>query len=138
MNLPRGFSQQQCEDQPYIFTVILLMLTFYFRQIWSASGNGEIKLWDIRKSASVKTFQSVESLTAFAVHDYASVFAVGSSKQKIKVFNFSGDDTLIRYHEGFLGQRIGPVTCLKFHPYLDLLAAGAADYLISIYTKRIH
>jgi hypothetical protein len=23
----------------------------------------------------------------------------------------------IRYHEGFLGQRIGPVSCLAFHPY---------------------
>ena len=41
----------------------------------------------------------------------------------------------IRYHDGFLGQRIGPVSCLAFHPNKPLLAAGATDSIISIYTN---
>jgi regulator-associated protein of mTOR len=70
--------------------------------------------------------------------------------------NLSGEEvSLIRYHDGFLGQRIGPVSCLAFHPYVHskknilyyafltfivffcryqiLLAAGATDSIISIY-----
>jgi hypothetical protein len=43
----------------------------------------------------------------------------GSRQQKIKVFNFQGDElNMIRYHVGFLGQRIGPISCLAFHPYV--------------------
>lgn len=30
----------------------------------------------------------------------------------------------IRYHDGFLGQRIAAVNCLAFHPYRPLLACG--------------
>jgi hypothetical protein len=34
--------------------------------------------------------------------------------------NFNGEElSLIRYHDGFLGQRIGPVSCLAFHPYVE-------------------
>jgi regulator-associated protein of mTOR len=43
---------------------------------------------------------------------------------------------MIRYHDGFLGQRIGPVTCLAYHPYLLLMASGASDCIVSLYTKR--
>jgi hypothetical protein len=39
----------------------------------------------------------------------------------------------IRYFDGFLGARIGPVTCLAFHPTRMLLAVGSTDSLLSIY-----
>ena len=39
-----------------------------------------------------------------------------------------------RYHEGFLGQRIGPVLSLAFHPFRMQLAMGAADNVISVYS----
>lgn len=69
-------------------------------------------------------------------------------------------DTLgmIRYHEGFLGQvtycllhilqpekltsrpldiqRIGPVSCLAFHPHKLYLAAGATDSIVSVYSHH--
>lgn len=41
----------------------------------------------------------------------------------------------IRYFDGFLGARIGPVTCLAFHPKKVLLAVGATDTQLSIYSS---
>lgn len=42
----------------------------------------------------------------------------GSANQSIKVLNMNGDVlSNIRYHDGFIGQRIGPLSCLAFHPY---------------------
>lgn len=58
----------------------------------------------------------------------------GSQDQRIKVMNFNSEElSLIRYHDGFLGQRIGPVSSLSFHPFQILLAAGATDSIVSIY-----
>lgn len=39
----------------------------------------------------------------------------------------------IKYHEGFMGARIGPVSCLAFHPQRAMLAAGSSDASVSIY-----
>jgi WD40 repeat protein len=62
------------------------------------------------------------------------VMAAGSRNQFIKVFDLKGEVTnLIRYHDGFLGTRIGPVSSLAFHPRLLLMAAGASDSVVSIY-----
>ena len=107
----------------------------------SCSVVGDVKLWDHRNmSKSLKTLQAHregEPCTAFAVHDYAPVFASGSHKQFIRIFD-TQNSTLsrIHFHDGFLGQRIGPVSCLAFHPYKMCLAAGATDSIISIYTER--
>ncbi len=60
--------------------------------------------------------------------------ASGSYNQFIKVFTLDGETlNVIRYNDGFLGQRIGSVACLSFHPYKLLLAAGATDSIISTY-----
>lgn len=40
---------------------------------------------------------------------------------------------VIRFHEGFMGHRIGPVSCLAFHPHKVTLAAGSIDCLLTIY-----
>ena len=40
----------------------------------------------------------------------------------------------IRYFDGFLGARIGPVTALAFHPTRMLLAVGATDSVLSVYS----
>ncbi len=40
----------------------------------------------------------------------------------------------LRYHQGFLGQRIGPVSCLSFHRHKMFLGIGATDSIVSIYT----
>lgn len=50
------------------------------------------------------------------------------------MFKSDGEQlALIRYHEGFLGERIGPVSCLAFHPHRLFLAAGATDSVVAIY-----
>ncbi|KAF0700295.1 Aste57867_9173 [Aphanomyces stellatus] len=107
-------------------------------QLLSGSVSGELKFWDLRyQKTSVKTFDAHRSsMTALAVHQYAPLFATGSHNQFIKVFRQDGEQlALIRYHEGFLGERIGPVSCLAFHPHRLLLAAGATDSLIAIYSS---
>ncbi|RLN93469.1 hypothetical protein BBJ28_00003372 [Nothophytophthora sp. Chile5] len=65
--------------------------------------------------------------------DFASS---GSHNQFIKVFRSDGEQlALIRYHEGFLGERIGPVSCLAFHPHRLFLAAGATDSVVAVYSS---
>ncbi|OQR91926.1 regulatory-associated protein of mTOR [Achlya hypogyna] len=108
-------------------------------ELLSGSVTGELKFWDLRyHKTSVRTLEAHRSpMTALAVHNYAPVFArsSGSHNQFIKVFRHDGEQlALIRYHEGFLGERIGPVSCLAFHPHRLLLAAGATDSLIALYS----
>lgn len=50
------------------------------------------------------------------------------------VCNFDALNCFCRYHDGFLGQRISPVACLAFHPYKMMLAAGANDTIVSVYS----
>ena len=98
--------------------------------------DGSVKLWDIRRlSQPSRTISCVKGdATAMTVHDFLPLFAVGSQSQKVKVFNFEGEElSMIRYHDGFLGQRIGPLSCLAFHPYRPYLAAGARDSIVSVY-----
>lgn len=42
----------------------------------------------------------------------------GSMNQFIAVYNANGDViSNIKYYDGFMGQRIGAISCLAFHPY---------------------
>ncbi|GJP30693.1 hypothetical protein CLOM_g4583 [Closterium sp. NIES-68] len=109
--------------------------------IISASSSGEIAFLDARNPG--QPIRRVEAhkghLTALSVHRHLPVMATGSSKQLIRVFNMSGDLlSVVRYHNSFLGQRIGPVSALHFHPYKPLLAAGATDSIVSIYAGETH
>lgn len=108
----------------------------YF-QFVSASQAGDIEFLDIRNPRD--TYLTINahrgSLTALAVHRHAPIIASGSAKQIIKVFSLEGEVLgTIRYYSTFMAQTIGPVSCLTFHPYQVLLAAGAADACVSIYT----
>ncbi|KAL5205507.1 hypothetical protein ABZP36_033716 [Zizania latifolia] len=108
-------------------------------KIVSASQAGDIQFLDVRKA--YEPYLTIEahrgSLTALAVHQHAPVIASGSAKQMIKVFSLEGEQlTIIRYQPSFMGQRIGSVNCLSFHPYKSLLAAGAGNNaLVSIYAE---
>lgn len=45
------------------------------------------------------------------------VIRSGSVNQSISLFDLSGAALhTIKFHEGFMGARIGPVSCLSFHP----------------------
>ncbi|KAK9920305.1 hypothetical protein M0R45_028863 [Rubus argutus] len=105
-------------------------------KIVSACQAGDIQFLDIRNN--IDPYLTIEahrgSLTALAVHRHAPLIASGSAKQLIKVFSLEGEQLgTIRYYPSFMAQKIGPVSCLAFHPYEVLLAAGAADACASIY-----
>ena len=103
----------------------------------SADMKGDVLLSDIRMNRDVMhSIQAHQTrpLNAMAVHDYSPLLATGSHKQFIKILDMKGQ-TLneIRYHEGFLGQRVGPISTLNFHPHKLILGAGALDAFISIH-----
>ncbi|KAK4478407.1 hypothetical protein RD792_013876 [Penstemon davidsonii] len=109
-------------------------------KIVSASQAGNIQFLDMRSAKN--TYLTIDahrgSLTALAVHRHAPLIASGSAKQLIKVFNLEGDPLgTIRYYPTFMAQKIGSVSCLTFHPYQVLLAAGAADACVSIYADEV-
>ena len=106
----------------------------------SASQAGDIQFLDIRnQSDAYLTIDAHRgSLTALAIHRHAPLIASGSAKQLIKVFNLEGEQLgTIRYSPTFMAQKIGSVSCLGFHPYQILLAAGAADACVSIYADEM-
>ncbi|CAL9769463.1 unnamed protein product [Musa acuminata subsp. burmannicoides] len=105
-------------------------------KIVSASQAGDIQFLDIRNQT--EPYLTIDahrgSLTALAIHRHAPIIASGSAKQIVKVFSLRGEQlSIIRYYPTFMAQRIGSVSCLTFHPYRVLLAAGAADACVSIY-----
>ena len=108
-------------------------------EVITASVRGSVKFWDLRTMRSYKTLEVHKSpLTALAVHRCAPIMATGSHAQFIKILTLGGEQlgSIIKYHDGFLGQRIGPVSCLAFHPTKVLLAAGATDSIVSIYGEK--
>lgn len=40
----------------------------------------------------------------------------------------------IRAQSSFLAHKMGPVTCMAFHPYSPMLAAGGGDSVCTVYT----
>jgi len=109
---------------------------------------GGIKFWDLRLPSSIRTVDIQRSpMTALACHPRIPLFATGSTSnpriplfttgsraQYIKLFTPNGDILqVIRNHEQRQKQRIGPVSCLAFHPSKLVLAAGATDGIISLH-----
>lgn len=129
--------QQLKEHQHPIVNVSMQKNASSTHQVISGSTSGDIKFWDIRTGASLRTIDAHRTpMTALAVHDYAPILASGSNNQFVKVFNTAGETlSMIYYHDGFLGSRIGPVSCLSFHPHKLCLAAGATDAIISIWAS---
>lgn len=107
-------------------------------KIVSASNAGDVRFWDPRFTESVRSLNLQQGLTAVDIHKHADVLACGSNNQIIGVYNSCGDNlSTIKYHEGFLGQRIGSINCLAFHPYKVKLAAGGNDSFISVYSTAV-
>ena len=42
----------------------------------------------------------------------------------------------IKHHMGFLAQRLGSISALAFHPHELILAAGATDSIVSIFSPE--
>ena len=107
-------------------------------EVVSGSVAGNIKAWDLRMSSSLRTLEVQRStMTALAVHPEIPVIATGSHAQFIKILTLDGETLkVMRYHEEMSSHRIGPVSCLEFHPFKPLLAAGATDTFVSIYAPK--
>jgi regulator-associated protein of mTOR len=106
-------------------------------EVVSGCVSGNIKFWDLRYSSSVRTIDHKMQMTALAAHSNVPMFATGSPAQFIKIMSHDGStQQIIRYHDRIPGQRIGPVSCLCFHPQLPFLAAGFADENVSLYAPK--
>ncbi|XP_042311571.1 regulatory-associated protein of mTOR isoform X1 [Sceloporus undulatus] len=108
--------------------------------IMSVSVNGDVRFFDPRMPESVKVLQIVKGLTALDIHPHANLFACGSMNQFTAIYNGNGElINNIKYYDGFMGQRVGAISCLAFHPHWPHLAVGSNDYYISVYSveKRI-
>ena len=105
-------------------------------EIVSGCVSGSIKFWDLRYSSSVRTIEHKMQMTALAAHSNVPVFATGSPNQFIKIMAYDGTtQQIIRYHGP--DERLGPVSCLKFHPHMPFLAAGFSnDGIVSVYGSR--
>ncbi|CAM6060131.1 unnamed protein product [Sphagnum tenellum] len=107
----------------------------HFKMI-SASPAGDLKFLDLRNNSRpyLEVYTNKRHLTSIAVHRHAPLIVTGSSKQSIETFSPSGAQLgMVHYRNSFLGQRIGPISALHFHPYSILLAAGATDSVVSFY-----
>ena len=106
-------------------------------EIVSGCVAGNIKFWDLRYSSAVRTIDHKMQMTALAAHSNVPMFATGSPAQFIKIMAYDGTtQQVIRYHDKIQGQRIGPVSCLCFHPHMPYLAAGFADEIVSVYAPK--
>ncbi|KAJ2902108.1 regulatory associated protein-mTOR [Zalerion maritima] len=99
------------------------------RELVSASRNGKVKLWDIRKDTPIGVIRTTkETLRTASVHEHLPVFAVGTSGHLVKVFNFSPGEELSRYepYTRFLQQnRASPIATTAFHPHKMILGSAA-------------
>ncbi|XP_050671124.1 regulatory-associated protein of mTOR isoform X2 [Leptidea sinapis] len=61
----------------------------------------------------------------------------GSVNQCISIYDLKGSHlNTIKFHEGFMGSRIGPVSCLTFHPLRCALGVGSKDSTVSVYVSE--
>jgi regulator-associated protein of mTOR len=107
-------------------------------EVVSGSISGDIRAWDLRMSNSLRTLEAQRSpMTALAVHKQIPIAATGSHAQFIKILTLDGEALqVIRFHEESASHRIGPVSCLEFHRQKLLLAAGATNSFVSIYSPK--
>uniref|UniRef100_A0A8C0DFM0 Regulatory associated protein of MTOR complex 1 n=1 Tax=Balaenoptera musculus TaxID=9771 RepID=A0A8C0DFM0_BALMU len=108
--------------------------------IMSVSVNGDVRFFDPRMPESVNVLQIIKGLTALDIHPQANLIACGSMNQFTAIYNGSGElINHIKYYDGFMGQRVGAISCLAFHPHWPHLAVGSNDYYISVYSveKRV-
>ena len=80
------------------------------------------------KVATINTGQPIITLFAggllsrfrtFLILIFSGFFSAWTVSQQVSLHSL--------YHEGLLGQRLGTVNCLRFHPHLLLLATGGTD-----------
>ncbi|KAJ4346186.1 Target of rapamycin complex 1 subunit kog1 [Ascochyta clinopodiicola] len=108
------------------------------RELVSGCRSGEVKLWDIRMDRSVKTIQATtDHLRTLSVHEHAPVFATGTQKHRVKIFNINNGKAVSSFepYSGFLRDRSAPITTTAFHPHRLMIAAAALhDNYVNIFS----
>ncbi|CAF4953606.1 unnamed protein product [Pieris macdunnoughi] len=99
---------------------------------------GVVRVYDERKvgtrAAALREVRAPGPLAALAVHERAPLLAAGSVNQCISIYDLRGAHlNTIKFHEGFMGPRIGPVSCLAFHPLRCAMGVGSKDSTVSVY-----
>ena len=81
---------------------------------------------------SPKYQQTRHRLLLFTFADEANEACI---TQVVKLWSASGEQRgVVRTQTSLLNsQRIGPITCLQFHPHRPLLASGSADAMVTLY-----
>ncbi|XP_049869335.1 regulatory-associated protein of mTOR [Pectinophora gossypiella] len=103
----------------------------------TACAAGQLRLYDTRKLAPASPLRAPGPLAAVDVHPLADLLACGSVNQCIGIYDLKGSSlNTIRFHEGFMGARIGPVSCLAFHPLRCALGVGSKDSTVSVYVSE--
>ncbi|XP_011498096.1 PREDICTED: regulatory-associated protein of mTOR isoform X1 [Ceratosolen solmsi marchali] len=124
------------EHNAWVLGAYLRKYTNSSIRLITGSSSGDIKFFDIRKNSSVNTIQTTQGITDFVMHETADIFA-SSTNQCISMYNISGNHlNTIKFHEGFMSTRIGPVSCLNFHPHRVVLAAGCIDSTVTAYSSE--
>lgn len=119
-------------------------------QLVAGSENGQIRVWDPRMfqdpvvtcqlddTSPVSTtpgFFSDMRVSAMDVHEEYELMALSTADtHTVHLLSLSGKTlNTIRYHDGFMGQKLSDIRCLKFHPYLISLGLGSADNVVAAY-----
>lgn len=114
--------------------VVNVHLSVQERRITSGSVTGDLRFWELGQSCSHRSLATGVDVTAMAVHPTFDLFACGSANQQVSVFSGEGQAVgVIKHHDWFMGQRVGSVACLAFHPLKMCLALGSTDSALSAY-----
>lgn len=137
----RLLSAMQTHTQPVVS--ILLQPGGVNNLLVTGCSDGQMKFCDLRNASTPFLTAEVAkpmaqnrdpALTALDGHSYSSVIASGSSERAIKLWDLRGNNfATIQYTNSFLGNRIGAVSALAFHPNLPYLAAGSNAGHATIY-----
>lgn len=123
------------EHSAWVVNVSLQDRAGHGGQIVSGSVAGDVRFWDLRSNNATNYIPPSHGMTAMAVHPTLDLIACGTASQFISLYNHQGESVgTIKYLDGFMGHRMGPVSCVAFHPYKVNLAAGSTDALISVYS----
>uniref|UniRef100_A0A7S2ZBS3 Uncharacterized protein n=2 Tax=Rhodosorus marinus TaxID=101924 RepID=A0A7S2ZBS3_9RHOD len=104
--------------------------------VLSAERDGMVKLWDVRNpsQALMQSEPLMGELTDMVAHDTLPNVIVVSGRSEVKLIDSHGRTTReLQYHEGFLSQRLSPITSLSLHSRKPVLAVGCADSEVSLY-----
>ena len=90
---------------------------------------------DMRKPGTSYMMYRSHNICGLGAHTTQPVVAVGSRKQNVKLYNLHARRrSKVKAHSDFWGSRIGQITSLRFHPSRSLLAVGASNDHLSVFT----